>query len=404
MKKLLLTIASMLAFVACTGDETYVDTHGDRIDELERRADLNDELDAARDIAIKTNTLSITILQQDLINAEARLAQMIADEEAARIDGDEELAEDLANAVSLQSVINLFVQLQIASVNSKASLALSRISSLKDRVEDLEEDVDVLQDQVSDLRKDVDDLEDDMRDVKRSVQLNSRRIADLKRNLFLLGLSNLLIDIALQGQINDIKIQMINLESRVSSNETSVADLRKDVDALDLRMGAAEGAITSLGNSLVNLGLKIDATQAQLDEQGVKVYKCGPVGNGSEERLFKINGKFYAVMNRVTMKDLEVITDSSTTTVSTPDLCFNNGRKLKLPDSSGNCKGNGWSLLPGSSVEVLAGTTETVEVVDSVEMAMEHLLPGTYITTDGSNPGCVFSITNSGSTNLVQVQ
>lgn len=410
MKKLLL-LASVLSLIACSGDRVYVDTHGDRIDELERRADLNDKLDAARDIAIQANSLSITSLQSDLAALDDEMRQLIADEEEARIAGDQALVAALSNAIATQSAINTFVQFQIGLVNGKANLALSRIAQLRNRVSNLEDDVEDLQADVATLESEVDTLQSQMVAVQSAVNTNTAGLASLQAQLNFYGFSQMLVNLLVQGQIaainsqvSGINSQLSTLSTSVGNNSTAIAGLTADLASLDARMSAAETAISDLDTEVTALGVSLDATQAQLDQQGVQVYKCNSAS--SEERLFKINGKFYAVMNRVTTKNITVQTAGTPQTFTTPRLCrhpSNNNQTMTLTRPNGTCQGNR-VLIPGETITVPSYSSQSVQVVDSVKMALELLKPGNYITTDASNPGCQFSITSSDFTNLVPVQ
>jgi peptidoglycan hydrolase CwlO-like protein len=400
----LLTLVALVA-IGCSKKTIVLPDHLARIVELERRADLNDQLDPMRDIAIAANTASITLLQQQLNALELELKQLIEEEQAARIAGDEALADSLASSIVLQSAINAFVQFQIASINTKANLALSRISTLKSRVDNLENDIQDLQTQVANIQSDVDNLQAEMLAVQAAVATNAAGLASLQAQLNFLSLSQMLVNFLLQGQIaainsqiTSINGQLASLSTSVNNNSVAINQLMADLVLLNVRMGAAETAIADLDAEVQALGLSLDATQTQLNQQGVQVYKCNSAN--SEERIFKINGKFYAVMNRFTMKTISVHTSGSPQIYTTPSLCDGTGNNgLHLPP----CKNNA-TLIPGQTITVPSFSSQSVQVVDSVKMALEILPVGSYITTDGSNPGCQFSITSSGSTNLVQVQ
>jgi len=296
--KIVLMILTLTLF-ACGKDSVTVNTHGDRISELERRADLNDQLDAARDALIELNSLAIASIQDDVI----------------------ELRGDLTQAILNQSIVNGLVQLQLLMVNNRVTFLNNRLNILRNRVNSLESS---------------------------------------------------LTDV--QNEINTIQGELVILSSSLSSALGDISDLQDDVQSLS----------------------------QQIDEEGVKVFKCNSAA--STERIFKINGKFYAVMNRVTTKNIQVITGSSSQTFTTPSMCLNpNGNNPRLPNSSGGCRNSNWTLIPGSTTTVPSYTTAMVTVVDSVKMAMEILPVGNYITTDGA-AACNFSITTSGSDNLVQVQ
>jgi len=156
----------------------------------------------------------------------------------------------------------------------------------------------------------------------------------------------------------------------------------------------------------LNLQAQIDdvsvaqaATQAQLDQEGVKVYKCD--SPTSTERILKINNTFYAVMNRVTTEVVQVVTGSTSTTYTNPKLCLKDD-KAKLPGGNGDCPSS-WTAVGGDTVTVPSYSTASKTVVTSVKMALDPIDNGSYVTTDGG-PACSFNINNGVATNLVQVQ
>jgi len=357
--KLVIGLLASLLVVGCGATERVTVFHNnDRVTELERRADLNDQLDLIQTqhleelrnlLALETEARQEADLQlSDELQAEmdARIAtddelrDLLAQEEAARVAGDDTLradlqteianriAGDIANshalgaAVFLQSLTNLAVQVQLNSLNNKINLANSKISSLTIRVNNLEEDVDGLQSEVTQLALDL-------------ANVNS----------------------SLQAQIDDLATQQA-------------------------------------------------ATQAQLDREGVKLFKCN--SPSSTERIMKINGKFYAVMNRVMTQSVKVVTGTSSQTFTTPDLCQTFGGDLQLPNSGGQCTPNSGPFkstkIPGTVVTVPSNSTGNVTVVTSVKIALDILTDGGYAVTDAGS--CSFSISGNGTiaNNLILVQ
>jgi predicted nucleic acid-binding Zn-ribbon protein len=313
-----LVLFTLLFVASCGKDRLQVIHNQDKLQDLEARIALNEQLDSARDILIQMNTTSITQINQTIIDLESNLIQLINEEQQARIDGDEELAEDLASAIANQSLINLIVQSQLGFVGANLAFIHSRLNSL-------------------------------------------------------------------QSQINSTNSNLSSLSSQVNS-------LGLDLSALELR-------VTSVENSVLDLEDAIDELQLQIDEEGVQVFKCNAAN--STERMFKINGKFYAVMNRVTTQQVQVSAGASSQTISIPLLCKSgNGNNLSL----GPC-GSGKSPVSGTGVTVTvpSNSSTSVSVVTGVKMALEPLI-GSFITTDGG-PACSFSVAADGTTtNLIKVQ
>ena len=354
MKKLVIMAFVALGLVGCGKDTVYLNDHNDRITELERRADLNDQLDAvqnqrldALEIALvaeqeareTADLLLDSALQQEMKDraaADDHLAGLLALEEGARIAGDESLADDLLIEIG------------------------NRIDGDKD--------------------------------IRRKL-----RRAVFKQSIF---------NRSFQRQINRVRVRLSrmgdrlsNLRVRVNSLEISVEDLEKEV--ADVKIDMAELEVL-LQVQIDDLSADQLETQAQLDAQGVQLYKCN--SSNSTERLMKINGYFYGVMNRVKTQNVTVITGSSSQTYTTPDMCKRGGSgNLYLKPSSG-CKGN-HALVPGSSVTVPAYSTQVVKVVTEAKMALDILPNGNYITTDGGS-ACSFSISGNGTaqSGLIPVQ
>lgn len=195
-------------------------------------------------------------------------------------------------------------------------------------------------------------------------------------------------------------------EDRVTvfHNNDRVTELEDQLSQLVLELADLD---SSLQAQIDVLSIQQAATQAQLSEQGVQLFKCN--SPDSTERIMKINGKFYAVMNRVTTKTVQVVTGSSSATYSTPDLCRTFLGVLVLPNSGGVCTPSSGPFkstkIPGQTVTVPSYSTASVTLVDSVKIALDILTDGGYSTTDGGT-ACNFSISGGGTvaTNLVQVQ
>lgn len=357
--KTYLGIIVLLFVVGCSSDRVTVLHNNDRVTELERRANLNDQLNvlqnqrldalesalAAETSAREAADLALSAdLQAELdarVLADDQLRDLLAQEQAARVLGDDTLRADLqteianriagdqANSTALalsvlgQSLVNVAVQVQLNNLNTKINQANTKITNLTVRVNNLESDLNALEVEVAQLATDM------------------------------AG-----ITASLQAQINTLSIQQA-------------------------------------------------ATQAQLSQQGVQLFKCN--SPNSTERIMKINGKFYAVMNRVTTKTVQVVTGSSSATYTTPDLCRTFLGVLELPNSGGVCTPNSGPFkstkIPGQTVTVPSYSTASVTLVDSVKIALDILTDGNYQTTDGGAP-CSFSISGGGTTQtgLIAVQ
>jgi hypothetical protein len=350
--KTFLTLLLLGVLVSCGKDRVKVVTNDTRISELERRANLNDQLDAAQSALIAAesasrqasdDTISASLEQevldraagdadlQALINAEASAreagdlvqASNLSIEIANRISGDAANSAALATAVFLQSIVNFGVQFNISQINNKINSLKNRVQSLENRMDNAEDDIDQL--------------------------------------------------------------------------ENDTAQLASDMAALQLHLQAE---IDSVAASAA-------ATQAQLNAEGVKIFKCNAAN--SSERILKINGKFYAAMNRVTKQNVNVVTGSSSQSYSTPDMCQTYSGDLELPNPAGNCTPMSGPFkstkILGQTITVPAYTTASVSLVSSVKIAIDILNDGSYSTTDGG-PACNFSISGGGSSssNLIQVQ
>lgn len=151
----------LLAMVVagCSPDQLVVYNNSDRVAELERRADLKDQLDAAQSALIQANSQAIVALEGRLNEVFAELNAAIEAEAAARAAGDEEQADNLARAVAIQTVVNLLTKFQLSRVDhrldwlgGKFSSLYSKVNNLDYRLDNLESDVNSLLDDVSGLQ------------------------------------------------------------------------------------------------------------------------------------------------------------------------------------------------------------------------------------------------------------
>jgi hypothetical protein len=214
-----------------------------------------------------------------------------------------------------------------------------------------------------------------------------------------------LTNVLQQAQINSLNLGFILLNSRINTLTSRVNNLREDLTSLESEVSQL-AADMQTQNSLLEaqidaIEVQQAATQSQLDQEGVKLYKCNSAS--STERIMKINGKFYAAVNRVTTSQVRVITGSSSQTFSNPKLCLKDD-KTKLPGGNGQCP-NSWTEVGGNTVVVPSYSTSNRTVVTEVKIALDLLVDGNYSTTD-AGPTCNFTISNNGttSTNLIPVQ
>jgi len=359
-------------------------SNDDRVAELERRLNLNDQLDLMRDSLIAANHLAVNaridLLEFNLTNlinqekalresadlaqrqaldqeTQARiagdntLADSIAAEAVARASSDTQLANALAASIAAQTVVNSSIQAQIDAINSSFPSINSTLNSLQ-------------------------------------LQVNS---------------SNTSIS-GLQSQINTLNTDVTGLKLRVTLTETAITGLNNSYTTLNGTVTGLSSSVSTLNGVVTGLSSTVNGLQTQLNQEGTKVYKCN--ASTSKERIFKINGKFYGVMNYVTTGNVIVVTGSSSQTYVIPKLCTSSsgGGVAQLPNSSGNCS-SGSTVVPGSgqTLTIPAYSIGSVPVITDVQMAMEKLEDGSYITTDGA-AACTFSVSGSTSTNLIQVQ
>lgn len=317
--KLFIVLATVF-LTGCSGDTILLPDLSPRVSDLERRMQLNEQLDAVQSSLIQANSDAIEAETASRVAGDQALQSLLDAETQARIDGDQAQANALAIVVVSQTVVNVLVQAQLASINSKFPVINNKLNSLQSQVNATNSNLNALAVQVSQLNAD-----------------------------------------------------MLDLELRQDAIEADLLDLRDD----------------------------LTATQNQLDQQGVQLFKCD--SPSSTERIMKINGRYYGVMNRVTTEVVQVVTGSSSTTYTNPKLCLKD-EKAKLPGGNGECPSN-WTEFGGNTVIVPSYSTASKTVMTSVKMALDLLTDGSYVTTDGG-PSCSFSISGGGynQTGLIPVQ
>lgn len=207
-------------------------------------------------------------------------------------------------------------------------------------------------------------------------------------------------------QLANLSTNLVSLQSQVNNNISDIASLIINVNNLSTAVTNLSSVVGGLSNSISNLTAQVNNLQNDVAAHGVYVFKCNAVG--SRERIMRINGKFYAIMNYVVTSPVQIITGSSPISIPNPGICQKNvgiGDDRALADSDNTCKPN-WSLLPGTgtpaNIVIPAYTMATINTITSVKIALEQLLDGTYVTTDGG-PACTFTISGGGtiSSNLI---
>jgi len=216
-----------------------------------------------------------------------------------------------------------------------------------------------------------------------------------------------IINESLQSQIDSLRNKHSKLSNRLAKLRNRVNNINESIDLLTTE-------VNQLSLDLANLEIALrteisdlsDELHSRIDLEGVRVYKCN--SPSSKERIFEINGKFYAVMNYVQTRTVKTVSNEMPISIHVPKLCRekNNHNSLKLPNNGGQCTpSNNWEVVPNTDITQQINSYSSVDtlVVTSVQMALEQLQIGSYSTTDGG-PSCNFSITSLGSVNLIQVQ
>lgn len=210
---------------------------------------------------------------------------------------------------------------------------------------------------------------------------------------------------ALSSVVSDLGVQVSGLSSNYSALTDASNTLRGDVDSLSLVISSLSAQLAAKIDgaealNLINTALSSYVTSTQLSTalttNGAAIYQCRNGSVVSKEKILKVNGVFYAVMNYVTKSNITYMnTSGATTTIKVPAYC-SNGYNDWLAYNVGSCNG-GNVFTPAQNVVVASGTSATIAVVTGVQMALEPLTSGSgYVTTDNSTP-CSF---NGDGTNL----
>lgn len=350
----LITLTLLLLTVSCGKDETIKIIHNnDRVTDLERRMKLNEQLDSAQSALIQANSNAI-------------LAEQSARELADSMLNDA-LQQEIADRASVDSVLQALIEDEVSARQSGDNSLSSQLQ-----------------------------IEIANRIAGDNVNSAALSFAVLTQSLVNFGVqSNIAV---INSKINQINNKINNLTSRVEGLEEDVDVLQAETNRLAVDLSFLE---SSLRAEIDLVSAQATATQAQLNREGVKVFKCNSAS--STERILKINGKFYAAMNYVSTESVQVISGSSETSFTNPKLCIKD-EKVKLPGGNGQCPSS-WQSVGGNTVLVPAYSTSSKTVIKSVKIALDILSDGQYSTTDGGL-SCNFTISGNGtnSTNLVPVQ
>lgn len=408
MKKLFTVLLSVVLLAACTEDKLKVIHNNDRVTDLERRMLLNEQLDTAQSQMIQANEAAINSEAAARIAGDQDLQNLLNQETAARIAGDQAQADALAQEQqdritadnTLQSLLNAERNARILGDLILAGLLgaerSARIAGDNNLAYQLAQE--------SAARISGDNALSTLIAQEKAARIaGDNNLANLlAAAVFAQSIINGIVQVqianinskfpVINSQLSSLQSQVNQTNSDLNSLESQINSLNVSISSLQLQQQATEADVADIRSDIVNL-------QSQIDQYGVKVYKCD--SPTSTERILKINNMFYGVMNRVTTESVQVITGSSSTTFTNPKLCVKD-EKAKLPGGNGECPSS-WTTVGGNSVTVPSNSTASKTVVTSVKMALEPINNGSYVTTDGG-PACSFSVNNGVSTNLVQVQ
>ncbi len=349
----IVSLLALLAITACAPDKTKVINNSNRVSDLERRMTINEQLDAVQSQLIQANADAIAAETAAREAADSMLDDALQQEIADRIAGDADLAA-LIDAEESARQAGDAVQASNLQIEIANRIAGDRSNSLA-----------------------------------------------LAAAVFTQSLTNFALQYSISmtnNRFNLVNSRLSSLESRMSNAESDINQLESDAAQLAIDMANLEA---SLQSQIDSVAASNAATQAQLNAEGVKLFKCN--SSSSTERIMKINGKFYAAMNRVTTESVQVITGSSSSTFSNPKLCLKD-EKTKLPGGNGQCPSS-WQEVGGNTVTIPAYSVGNRTVVTSVKIAIDILSDGSYATTDGG-PACHFTISGGGTSQsgLIAVQ
>lgn len=465
--KWLLALCLMASIVGCTRDNTvYLPDLAPRVGDLERRADLNDQLDSARDLMIQSNSTAISALDARVSQLEASVSDLESDlaaetaareaadqaEEAARIAGDAQNDANLQAAVAAQSAVNASLDFRINQLTTKLNqekaariagdtlLALLLGQEAAARAAGDAQNANSLQAAIAAQNAVNNQLSASIAQVQSNLnsETAARQAADAALQALLQGqiaaaqaaqatinsqlnasinsvrnqlnLTTILqgiINAALQAQINHNTSVMNSLASSLSAVQSQVNNMSVSISTLQSQVSSLTSSVSSLSSTVSSHSDSIADLYAQIaalqaNQQTFEVYKCN--SPSSTENILKIGSRYYGAMNRVVTQNITYLNATgSSQVVKVPAFCRKNDER-KFADVDGECS-NTWTLESAQNITVPSGSSATIPVVTSVKIAFEALGDGSYVTTDGG-PACSFSISNGGTSasNLVLAQ
>lgn len=177
----IIVLALVLLFVVgCSSDKVTVFHNNDRVTELERRANLNDQLNVLQNQRLDALEAALAAETAARESADSDLAVLLEAEREAREAGDEQNAKKLKKAILAQKMVNFFVQGQIACIVEKLKNLSEDVRDLTEQVSDLSESVDALEDSVAALDERLDNLADEMLTADQVQNMIEQAVADLE--------------------------------------------------------------------------------------------------------------------------------------------------------------------------------------------------------------------------------
>jgi len=179
MKKFIVLLAAF-TFTGCTEDRVSVFHNNDRVTELERRANLNDQLNVIQNQRLDALEAALAAETEAREKGDLDLAALLEAEREAREAGDEQNAKKLKKAILAQKMVNFFVQGQIDFIVKKLKNLSKDVQDLTKQVSDLSESVDVLEDSVAALDERLESLADEMLTADQVQDMIDQAVSDLE--------------------------------------------------------------------------------------------------------------------------------------------------------------------------------------------------------------------------------
>lgn len=452
---LMLALATAFGLAGCSSDKTYLNDQSGRITELERRADLNDQINQSQSMLIQLNADAISSLQSQLFNLEvsviemgASLTQAIADESAARVAGDALNAQNLQNAVSQQASINSQVNTRLNQLNSKiqaekaeriaSDLALAalllqernaRIAGDQAQANALASQIAAQQQINSQLNASISQL-----DARITQERNARIASDAALALAQLAESaarlagdqqnqalitqeknaRIAADNALQAAINNEKNQRIaadlaEAQARIAGDASSAA-------ALAAAVAAQSSVNQSLQNQITNVRNDLTATQiaqslvnvvmaANISQLNTKVNQLTSQLTGLQSQVNNMASDISTLESQMTLVQSQLSSLSSRTTQVETGLAALSGRMTSAESNITQLQSDVAYLManqvtivdpcPGitNSEVLLKVQGKLVAFYQGTEGFLSTLNDGSYRTTDPQQ--CNFTVANN---------